>query len=389
MHNDAYPLPRRQTRAVTVGGLTIGGGAPLSIQSMTKTPTHDVVATVAQIHALEEAGCDIIRLAVPDTHAAEALGEIKRQIRLPLVADIHFNYRLALIAIAQGVDKLRLNPGNLRHPEQLREVVAAAKERGIPIRVGVNNGSIAPELRAQFPFTHLGNARALVESALGHIRLLEEHDFSGIVVSLKASDVITTVLAYRLMADVRDYPLHVGVTEAGLPPEGLLKSGVGMGQLLGEGIGDTIRVSLTAPPVEEVEAGWRLLRALELRTGGITLTACPTCGRCDIDFEPIINQVHQRLVPLDRRLRAEGRTLHVAVMGCEVNGPGEARDADVGIASGRASGLLFRHGEIIRRVPEHEIVNALVFEAEEIGIATNYISSDIAPLRSLASRPSL
>ena len=362
MLDDVYPLPRRQTRAVTVGGLTIGGGAPLTIQSMTKTPTHDVEATVAQIHALEEAGCDIIRVAVPDTRAAEALGAIKRQIHIPLVADIHFNYRLALTAIAQGVDKLRLNPGNLRHPEQVREVVAAAQARGIPIRVGVNNGSIDPELRAQFPFTPAGNARALVESALGHIRLLEDLDFTAIVVSLKASDIITTVLAYRMMAAERDYPLHIGVTEAGLPPEGLLKSGVGMGQLLGEGLGDTIRVSLTAPPVEEVEAGWRLLRALALRVGGITLTACPTCGRCDVDFDPIIHQVQDQLAPLDRRLRAAGHSLHVAVMGCEVNGPGEARDADVGIASGHGSGLLFRHGEVLGRVPEGEIVSALLRE---------------------------
>lgn len=362
----AYPQPRRQTRAVCVGGLTIGGGAPISIQSMTKTPTADVAATVAQILALEDAGCDLIRVAVPDAHAAEALGEIKRRIHIPLVADIHFNYHLALTAIAQGVDKLRLNPGNLRNPEHVRLVVAAAKERGIPIRVGVNNGSIDPALRTQYPFTHEGNAQALVESALGHIRQLEALDFTDIVVSLKASDVITTIYAYRLMAEQRDYPLHVGVTEAGLPPEGIIKSAIGMGELLGEGLGDTIRVSLTANPVEEVEAGWQLLRTLELRTGGITLTACPTCGRCDVDFDPIIHQVKARLAPLDRRLRATGHSLHVAVMGCEVNGPGEARDADVGIASGRHAGLLFRHGEIIGKVPEAEIVDTLVRTVEEL-----------------------
>lgn len=362
----AYPLPRRQTKAIRVGGLTIGGEAPISVQSMTKTPTADVAATVAQIHMLEEAGCDIIRVAVPDTPAAEALGAIKRQIHIPLVADIHFNYKLALIAIAQGVDKLRLNPGNLRNSERVREVVAAAKMRGIPIRIGVNNGSIDPVLRARFPFTHEGNAQALVESALGHIRILEELDFTDIVVSLKASDIITTVLAYRLMAAERDYPLHIGVTEAGLPPEGIIKSAVGMGQLLGEGLGDTIRVSLTAHPAEEVEAGWQLLRALELRIGGITLTACPTCGRCDVDFEPIIHQVKARIAPLDRRLRAEGRSLHVAVMGCEVNGPGEARDADVGIASGRGYGILFKGGETLGKVPEDEIVDTLVREVEAL-----------------------
>jgi len=363
---NAFPQPRKQTRPIQVGALTIGGGAPISIQSMTKTPTADVEATVAQIHALEEAGCDLVRVAVPDARAAEALGAIKRQIRIPLAADIHFNYLLALTAIEQGVDKLRLNPGNLRNPEHVRLVVTAAKARGIPIRVGVNNGSIDPELRAQFPFTHQGNARALVESALGHVRLLEELDFTAIVISLKASDVLTTVYAYRMMAEERDYPLHVGVTEAGLPPEGIIKSSIGIGQLLGEGIGDTIRVSLTADPVQEVVAGWEILRTLELREGGITLTACPTCGRCDVDFDPIIRQVKTRLAPVDRRLRAEGRSLHVAVMGCEVNGPGEARDADVGIASGLHAGILFRNGTVIGKVPEAEMVDALIRTVEEM-----------------------
>ncbi len=358
----SYPLPRRKTQQVIAGGLAMGDGATITVQSMTKTPTADVDATVAQIHALEEAGCDIIRLAVPDPRAAEALGAIKRQIHIPLVADIHFDHRLALTAIAQGVDKLRLNPGNIQRPELIREVVRAAQARGIPIRIGVNNGSIDPAVRARFPFTPDGNARALVESALGHIRLLEDLNFTAIVVSLKASDVITTVLAYRLMADERPYPLHVGVTEAGLPPEGIVKSAVGMGQLLGEGLGDTIRVSLTANPVQEVEAGWALLRALDLREGGITLTSCPTCARCDVDFDPIIHRIKVRLDPLDHRLRAEGRSLRVAVMGCEVNGPGEARDADVGLASGRHAGLLFRKGELLRRVPEAEMVEALVQE---------------------------
>lgn len=361
-----FPLPRRHTQPVHVGDLTIGGDAPISVQSMTKTPTADVAATTAQIHALEEAGCEIIRVAVPDARAAEALGAIKRAIRIPLVADIHFNYRLALTAIAQGVDKLRLNPGNLGRVEEIREVVAAARARDIPIRIGVNNGSIDPSLRAQFPFTPEGNARALVESALRHIRLLEAQDFTAIVVSLKAADVITTVLAYRLMAAERAYPLHIGVTEAGLPPEGLLKSAMGIGQLLGEGLGDTLRVSLTANPVEEVEAGWQLLRALELRAGGVTLVACPTCGRCDIDFDPMVRRVKERLAPLDRLLRADGRSLRVAVMGCEVNGPGEARDAHVGIAAGRRGGLLFRDGEIVGRVSESEIVEALLREVTEV-----------------------
>jgi (E)-4-hydroxy-3-methylbut-2-enyl-diphosphate synthase len=362
----AYPLPRRQTRAVTVGRLTIGGGAPVSVQSMTKTPTVDVDATVAQIHRLEEAGCDLIRVAVPDTAAAEALGAIRRRIGIPLAADIHFNHRLALIALEQGVDKLRLNPGNLKRPEHVRAVAEAAQARGVPIRIGMNNGSIDPALRARYPFTPAGNAEALVAGALGHIALLEEVGFTDIIVSLKASDVITTVLAYRRMAEVRDYPLHVGITEAGLPPEGLIKSALGIGQLLGDGLGDTIRVSLTADPVEEVVAGWELLRALNLREGGIVLTACPTCARCDVDFDPIIRAVKARVADLDRRLRAAGRTLHVAVMGCEVNGPGEARDADVGVASGKHSGILFKHGAEIGRVPEGDIVDALVREVEQL-----------------------
>jgi len=361
----AYPLPRRDTRAVRVGPLTIGAGAPISVQSMTKTPTADARATLAQIRALAAAGCDLVRVAVPDTKAAKALGAIVRESPIPVAADIHFNHRLALIALEQGVHKLRLNPGNLKKPEHIRAVAAAAKARGVPIRVGVNNGSIDPELRAKYPFTHDGNARALVESALGHIRLLEELDFTDIVVSLKASDVITTVLAYRLMADTRPYPLHVGVTEAGLPPEGLIKSAAGIGQLLGEGIGDTIRVSLTADPVEEVEAGWHLLRALELREGGLTLTACPTCARCDIDFDPLVRQVKARLQGLDRELRAAGCSLHAAVMGCEVNGPGEARDADIGLAAGRAGGMLFIAGQALRKVPESEIVDAFVREVEK------------------------
>jgi (E)-4-hydroxy-3-methylbut-2-enyl-diphosphate synthase len=362
----SYPAPRRATRAVRVGALTLGDGAPISIQSMTKTPTVDVDATVGQIRLLEEAGCDLIRVAVPDADAAAALGAIKRHIAIPLVADIHFDHRLALTAIEQGVDKLRLNPGNLQDPDAVRAVAAAARDRGVPIRIGMNNGSIDPALRARFPFTPDGNARALVEGALGHIRLLEAVDFTDIVVSLKASDVITTVLAYRLLAAERDYPLHVGITEAGLPPEGLIKSALGMGQLLGEGLGDTIRVSLTADPVAEVEAGWHLLRALNLREGGIILTACPTCARCKVELAPIATAVQARLGDLDRRLRAAGRTLHVAVMGCEVNGPGEARDADVGIASGKGAALLFRHGDKLGKVPEHEIVARLVAEVEAL-----------------------
>lgn len=360
----AYPMPRRESQTVQIGALALGGGAPMVVQSMTKTPTANVDATVAQIHALANAGCHLIRVAVPDMAAARALGAIKAQIPIPLVADIHFDYRLALEAIAQGVDKLRLNPGNIKRPDRVREIVAAAQERRIPIRVGANAGSMDPALRARFPFTPEGNAQALVESALSHLRILEDLNFTDIVVSLKASDVITTVLAYRLMADARAYPLHLGVTEAGPSPEGIVKSSVGIGQLLGEGIGDTLRVSLTADPVEEVEAGWHLLRALNLRPGGITLISCPTCARCDIDFDPVIRQVKARLTPLDRALRAAGKNLHVAVMGCEVNGPGEARDADIGIAAARGNGLLFKAGQPIARIPEAQLADALVQEAE-------------------------
>lgn len=366
-----FPLPRHCTRAVLCGGLTMGGGTPITVQSMTKTPTADIAATVAQIHELELAGCDIIRVAVPDSRAARALGDIKRQISISLVADIHFNHQLALLALEQGVDKLRLNPGNIRRPEHIRDVVQAAKERRVPIRIGVNNGSIEPALRARFPFTPAGNAKALVESALRHIQILEELDFTEIVISLKSSDIITTVIAYRMMAELRDYPLHIGVTEAGLPPEGLIKSAIGMGQLLGEGLGDTIRVSLTAAPVEEVEAGWHLLRALGLREGGLTLTACPTCGRCDVNFDPIVQQVKTRLTTLDRTLRIKKQALHVAVMGCEVNGPGEAGDADVGVAAGRGSGTLFAKGKALGKVPESEIIERLVALAEDVAAGNN------------------
>ncbi|HOF87689.1 MAG TPA: flavodoxin-dependent (E)-4-hydroxy-3-methylbut-2-enyl-diphosphate synthase [Armatimonadota bacterium] len=366
MNGPSYPLPRQTTRAVRVGPLTIGGGAPISVQAMTKTPTVDVEATVAQIHALEAAGCHLVRAAVPDAASARALAAIKARIRIPLVADIHFNYTFALLALDGGVDKLRLNPGNLKNPAHVRAVAAAATARGVPIRIGMNNGSIPAALRARFPFTPAGNAQALVEGALAHIRLLEALDFTDIIVSLKASDVITTVLAYRLMAAARDYPLHVGVTEAGPPPEGLIKSAAGIGQLLGEGLGDTLRVSLTADPVEEVDAGWHLLRALELREGGITLTACPTCARCDVNLDPIAHAVKARLRALDHRLRAAGRSLRVAVMGCEVNGPGEARDADLGIAGAIGEGVLFRQGQSLGRVPEADLVDTLVREVEAL-----------------------
>jgi (E)-4-hydroxy-3-methylbut-2-enyl-diphosphate synthase len=349
-----------------VGNVPIGGDAPISVQTMAKTPTANVAATIAQIRAIEEAGCHLVRVGVPDEDAARALGAIVRGIGIPLVADIQFDYRLAMIAIEQGIHKLRLNPGNLHNPEKVRDIVMAARERGVPIRVGVNNGSVPQSIRDRHEKNPEGNARALIACALEHLTILEDLDFTDIVVSLKASDIRTTVLAYRLMAAMRDYPLHVGVTEAGPAPEGLIKSAVGMGQLLGEGLGNTIRVSLTGHPVDEVEAGWHLLRSLDLREGGITLTSCPKCARCDVDFEPIVYAVKERLHTLDRVLRHAGISLHVAVMGCEVNGPGEARNADVGLASGVNAAALFVHGAVVRKVPESEMVETLVHEVEAI-----------------------
>ena len=267
---------------------------------------------------------------------------------------------------AQGVDKLRLNPGNLRHVQEVREVVAAARERHIPIRIGVNNGSIKPQIRQQFPFTPLGNAHALVANALEHITILEQLDYHEIVVSLKASDIPTTIYAYRLMTAKRPYPLHIGVTEAGLPAEGLIKSGIGIGQLLAEGIGDTLRVSLTADPQQEVAAGWEILRSLHLRSGGISITACPTCGRCDVNLQPLVGEAKAMLAELDKELRLTGRTLHIALMGCEVNGPGEASDADLGIACGKKSATLFRQGKIIKKISDTQIVTTIFEETARL-----------------------
>jgi (E)-4-hydroxy-3-methylbut-2-enyl-diphosphate synthase len=354
---------RAHTRPVTVGGVAIGGGAPITVQSMTDTDTRDIAATVAQIRQLEEAGCDLIRVAVPDTEAAAALGEIKRQIGIPLIADIHFDHRLALAALEQGVDKLRLNPGNIRQPEQVEEVVRAAAARHVPIRIGVNAGSVPEAARAR----HEGQgtvqeqlAAAMVECALEHIEILERLDFRDIVVSLKAFDLPTTWEANRRFRQARDYPLHLGITEAGLPPSGLARSAIGIGLLLHEGLGDTIRVSLTADPVLQVRVGREILAALELNTTGITMVSCPTCGRCQVDFAHIARAAEEQLAPFDRALRRAGKSLRVAVMGCVVNGPGEARDADVGIACGAARGALFVHGTPVATVSEEALVPALV-----------------------------
>jgi (E)-4-hydroxy-3-methylbut-2-enyl-diphosphate synthase len=344
-------IKRRQTRQIQLGNVKIGGGAPISVQSMTKTDTADVDATVDQIWALEAAGCDIVRVAVPVREAAEQLSRIKKQIRIPLVADIHFNYKLALIALEQGVDGLRLNPGNIGARWCIDEVVKVAAERRIPIRIGVNGGSLEKDLLEKY---------GMIESALRHIRILEDIGYREIKVSLKASDPLMMIQAYRGLADKVDYPFHLGVTEAGTPTVGTIKSAVGLGTLLAEGIGDTIRVSLAADPVEEVRVGIEVLKALGLRKEGMMFIACPSCGRADVDLVGLAKAVEDRMAPY-RNLN-----IHVAVMGCEVNGPGEARAADLGVAGGKGIGLIFKKGAVIRKVPEAQIVDALMEEVEKL-----------------------
>lgn len=351
-------MERRKTRPLKVGRVTVGGGAPVAVQSMTNTRTSDVGATVAQIERLTAAGCDIVRLAVPDMAAAEALAAIKKAVgAVPLVADIHFDHRLAIAAIKSGVDALRLNPGNIGDRAKVAAVVKEAKTREIPIRIGVNAGSLAKEVLAKYG-GH-ATAEAMVESALEHVRILEELDFSTIKISLKANDVPLTIMAYQLMAEAVDYPLHLGVTEAGTVNSGIIKSAVGIGALLAQGIGDTIRVSLTGDPVEEVRVANEILKAMRLKDFGPTLVSCPTCGRCEIDLVGIAEAVEGKLKSLKKPLT-------VAVMGCVVNGPGEAREADVGIAGGKGEGLLFRKGEIIRKVPEHDLITALFTEIDRL-----------------------
>lgn len=342
---------RRLTKQVRVGNLLIGGGAPISVQSMTNTPTTDVAATVSQIHELEKAGCDLVRVAVPDEQAAKALRKIKQRIHIPLVADIHFDYRLAIEAIEQGVDKLRLNPGNISDPEKIKLIVDHAKKHNVPIRVGVNAGSL--DRKRYGPPT----PEALVQSALDEIELLESRGFSDIVVSLKSFDVPTTIRAYELASEKINYPLHLGVTEAGLFNQGVIRSAVGIGALLAEGIGDTLRVSLTAEPVEEVKVGIEILKALDLREHGFTLISCPTCARCGIDLIDMVREVERQL-----SMMKDLPPLKVAVMGCVVNGPGEARDADVGLAGARDGGVIFSEGRAIRKVSTENMVDELIKE---------------------------
>ena len=346
-------IRRRASRPLQIGKVAIGGGAPIVVQSMTNTNTRDVAATVDQINRLQKSGCQIARVAVPDSTAARAIASIKREIEIPLVADIHFDYRLALAALEAGADALRLNPGNIRKREQVASIVRAAKERGTPIRVGVNAGSLPPESEGK-PVP-----QRMVEAALGHIQILEEMDFDLIKVSLKAFDVPTTVEAYRLMAQKVNYPFHLGITEAGPPRTGSIRSAVGLGILLYEGLGDTIRVSLTGDPCEEVAVAYEILKCLDLREKGPTLISCPSCGRAEIDLVSLAQRVEARLMALDRPLK-------VAVMGCVVNGPGEAREADVGIAGGRGKGILFRKGQVVRTLAEADLFDALMGEVDSL-----------------------
>lgn len=343
-------------REVSVGGVKVGGNNPISIQSMTNTDTRNVAETVAQIRRLETAGCEIIRVAVPDMEAARAVGEIKKQIKIPLVSDIHFDHRLALECIKNGVDKVRINPGNIGDRENVKKVCNACRERGIPIRIGVNGGSLEKELLAKYGKP---TADALVESALGHVKILEDLDFGDIVVSIKVSDVPTMLEAYRKFNKISDIPLHIGVTEAGTKQAGMVKSAVGIGALLSEGIGNTMRVSLTADPVEEIYAAKEILKVLGLRRQGAELISCPTCGRTRINMIPIAEEMEKRLRDVDKDIK-------VAVMGCAVNGPGEAREADIGVAGGIGEGLIFKKGEILRKVPEAQIISALMEEIEKL-----------------------
>lgn len=343
---------RRKTRQILIGDVPVGGDAPIVVQSMTKTDTRDIRSTEAQIKRMQEAGCEIIRLAVPDEEAVEALGKIKKRARVPIIADIHFDHKLALASIEKGIDGLRINPGNIGSREKIKEVVRAAREKSIPIRIGVNSGSLEKDLIQK----HGGvTAEGMVESAVRHIRILEEMDFFQIKVSLKASDVFRTLEAYRLLAEKVDYPFHAGITEAGSLFSGSVKSAVGLTLLLTQGLADTIRVSLTAPPEEEVRVGYLILSNLGLRTRGPNIVSCPICGRCEVNFFEIASELEKRLSSLDKEI-------DIAIMGCMVNGPGEAKEADIGLACGRGVGVVFKKGRLFRRIKEEVIVQEFVKE---------------------------
>ncbi len=344
----------RLSKEINIGGVIIGGGKPIAIQSMTNTKTEDVKATVAQIKALEEAGCDIIRCAVPTMEAALALKDIKSKINIPLVADIHFDYKLAIAAIENGADKIRINPGNIGSEDRVRAVVEKAKERNIPIRVGVNSGSLEKDILEKYGHV---TAEGIVESALLKVKMIEKFDYDNIVISIKSSDVLLSVKAHELIADKTPYPLHVGITESGTVYTGSIKSAVGLGIILYEGIGDTIRVSLTGDPVKEIDAAKEILKALKLRKSGIEIVSCPTCGRTQIDLIGLAEKVQELVKNYDYNIK-------VAVMGCVVNGPGEAKEADLGIAGGAGCGLIFKKGEIIKKVPEEDLLGALKYELD-------------------------
>lgn len=347
---------RKQKRIVNIGGVKIGGDNPVAIQSMCNTDTRDVKATVNQIHELENAGCEIIRVAVPDMVAAKAVADIKKQIHIPLVVDIHFDYRLALECMKKGADKVRINPGNIGDRDRVKQVVEMAKEREIPIRIGVNGGSLERELLQKYGGV---TADALVESAMGHVAILDELNFNNVVVSIKISDVPKMLCAYRKFNEISDIPLHIGVTESGTLKGGTVKSAVGIGALLAEGIGDTMRVSLTANPVEEIYAAYDIQKVLGMRKTGAEIVSCPTCGRTQLDLISIANEVEKRAANIDKPIK-------IAVMGCAVNGPGEAREADIGIAGGKGEGLIFKKGEIIKKVPQDSLVDELMKEIETL-----------------------
>lgn len=351
-------LYREKTKVIKIGNKVIGGGNPIMIQSMTNTKTEDVAATVNQILRLQDAGCDIIRCTVPNIDAARAIAEIKKEISIPLVADIHFDYRMAIAAMENGADKIRINPGNIGSKERVAEVVRVAKERNIPIRVGVNSGSLEKELVEKY---HGVTAEGIVESALDKVRMIEDMDYDNLVISIKSSDVLISVKAHELLAGKTPYPLHVGITESGTVTSGNIKSSIGLGIILHEGIGDTIRVSLTGDPIEEIKSAKLILRTLGLRKGGIEVVSCPTCGRTNIDLIGLATQVETLVQNYDLDIK-------VAVMGCAVNGPGEAKEADIGIAGGVGEGLLIKKGEIVRKVPENELLATLKHELDNWGL---------------------
>jgi (E)-4-hydroxy-3-methylbut-2-enyl-diphosphate synthase len=354
--DETITIHRRKSKVIQIGSVAVGGNAPVTVQSMTNTPTQDIQATLAQIQRLESAGCEIIRVAVPDGDAADAIKAIKAGIAIPLIADIHFDHRLAIRAARAGADGLRLNPGNIGGPDKVRDVVRCAQDHGVPIRIGVNAGSLEKDLMED----HGGaTPEAMVASALRHVALLEDLDFHAIKISLKASDVGRTLAAYRLLGQKTDLPLHVGVTEAGSLYTGIVKSALGIGMLLAEGIGDTLRVSLTRDPVEEVRVGYEILKALGIRRRGPDIIACPTCGRTEIDLFDVVEKVEARVQHLKTPIK-------IAIMGCVVNGPGEAREADLGIAGGRGVGILFKKGKVVRKVPEEQLVESLLEEIDRL-----------------------